>query len=72
MIQRTHERRKGKFISYTGYIYISKDWDFILVRRGRGHTGEILGMCWDLNRQVTHPGCLEGGTHRNRKRWGAG
>ena len=41
---------------------------FILVRRSRGNTGGVLGMCWDLDRQVSHPGCLGDGTYRTQER----
>ena len=62
--------------SYTGYIFLltlgfstvvsHRVGIVILVRRSRGNTEEVLGMCWD--RQMLHPGCLDDWIHSAKER----
>ena len=70
MTHRTQERGRGRFVSYTGYSY-AFPLEYI---RGlgllslSGGAGVTLEESWDLDRQMSHPGCLGVGTYRTQER----
>ena len=80
-IHRTKERRRSRLIGlYWLYFFLTLWFStgvfqrvgiIILVRRSRSNTKGVLGMYWDPERQISHPGCLGDEIYRTKREEGA-